>query len=373
VNVYWIHPHSQLKSLSNKKGYAVAPYAHSMILRYIVSAPGYLPALGYAIQGEISPVLLYREEKLSTILKTLNYPVKSSKSIVIGKILDENYRGIPEISILTRHSGNTQTNYSLGAFGIFNNSSTKTGKMGDFILNLNKESTLNISLHKSDEYLPGFSFNTIGLQGVFTTTLQIGEEVHLASNLVDSMSFEKAHEGSFIKFLQQQDVYTPNSDGIVELEPVFVKNAFDVYETHAKSYQTTLLTATHNEDNFPNYITLYTEEQLDKVLDPYLEDTDFLKGIVIGHLSHKKYHKEYAVKVFNNYGQELIDVDIIYFDENNLANIELEETDAHFQNFSILGLRSGEYHALIIDPDTQRGVSIQSFRTQAGAVTQLEF
>ena len=55
AKIEWVGVNAGLKTGVDASGIAKGPYPHAVASRFVVRAPGYLPALSYATAGSVSP------------------------------------------------------------------------------------------------------------------------------------------------------------------------------------------------------------------------------------------------------------------------------------------------------------------------------
>jgi len=378
ASVQWLHPESNLSSKPNKKGLSFVPYPNAYSARYIVKAPGYLPAVGYAVKGMISPVLLYREARLGPILKSLNQGAKPGHALLIGKFLDRNLKPIEKMSF-DEFMRDTQTSfYSLGLFGLFHPAAKETGPRGDFLIN-----QLNFSLQyllakqklgteEINEW-PAQLVDLKGLEPVLTTTLIEPKKTALSTQLVDSFTLERPETGIYASIGGQRGLVEPDAEGILDLAEVYARPSIDLIEIHAQGYLKTWLNAPAQSEALPDFVPLFTFDQLDEVLKTIDESASLRKSYVIGAVRPENMKGKFELKVYGSNGRLARDAQVFYFGKENSLSNSANAMDPKDARFVIAGLPEGEWHVVLVDTKTGQGQGIQVVRTQRGTISQTQF
>ena len=378
ASVQWLHPTSNLVSKPNKKGLAFVPYPNAYSARYVVNAPGYLPAVGYAVKGMISPVLLYREARLGPILKSLNQTARPGHAIMIGKFLSRQLKPIEKMSF-DQFLRDTQTSfYSLGLFGLFHPGAKETGPRGDFLIN-----ELNLSLQyllaKQDigtqeiREWPAQLIDLKGLSPILTTTLIEPEARVLSTQLVDSFSLERPETGIYASIGGQRGLYEPDADGILDMNEAFERPSVDLIEIQSQGYLKTWLNTPALSEALPDFVPLFTLDQLDEVLKTVDESASLNQSYVIGAVRPENIRRKFALRVYGSDGRMFKGAKVFYFGKQNSLTASADGLNPKDARFVISGLPEGEWHVVLVDSKTGQGRGIQVVRTQRGTITQTQF
>jgi hypothetical protein len=378
ANVQWLHPNSNLTSKPNKKGLAFVPYPNAYSARYIVNAPGYLPAVGYAVKGMISPVLLYREARLGPILKSLNQTARPGHAIMIGKFLSRQLKPIEKVSF-DQFLRDTQTSfYSLGLFGLFHPAAKETGPRGDFMIN-ELDLSLQYLLAKQDlgtqeiREWPAQLIDLKGLSPVLTTTLIEPEARVLSTQLVDSFSLERPETGIYASIGGQRGLYEPDADGILDLNEAFERPSVDLIEIQSQGYLKTWLNTPALSEALPDFVPLFTLEQLDEVLKTVDASASLNQSYVIGAVRPENIRRKFSLRVYGSNGRMFKNAKVFYFGKQNSLTSSAEGLNPKDARFVISGLPEGEWHVVLVDTKTGQGRGIQVVRTQRGTISQTQF
>ncbi|MEO5666926.1 MAG: hypothetical protein ABIR96_02585 [Bdellovibrionota bacterium] len=378
ASIQWLNPDSNLSSKPNKKGLAFVPYPNAYSARYIVKAPGYLPAVGYAVKGMISPVLLYREARLGPILKSLNQATTPGQAILIGKFLSRSLRPLEKMSF-DQFLRDTQTSfYSLGLFGLFHPGATESGPRGDFLIN-HLNFSLQYLLAKQDKgsgeisEWPAQLVDFKGLSPVLTTTLVEPKAIALSTQVVDAFTLERPETGIYASIGGQRGLVEPDSDGILDLGEVFERPSVDLIEIRAQGYMKTWLNTPALSEALPDFVPLFTQNQLDEVLQTVDETASSEQSYVIGAVRPENIRKSFEVKVFGADGHQARSAKIFYFGKENKLSTSASAVDPKDARFVISGLPEGEWHVILVDAKTGEGRGIQVVRTQRGTISQTQF
>jgi len=378
ASIQWLHPNSKLSSKPNKKGIAFVPYPNAYSARYVVKAPGYLPAVGYAVKGMISPVLLYKEARLGPILKSLNQAAKPGQAILLGKFLHRNMKPIARMSF-DQFLRETQTSfYSLGLFGLFHPAAKETGPRGDFMLN-DLNFALQYILAKQDggnaeiSEWPAQLIDFKGLGPALTTTLVEPEVRSLSTQLVDAFSLERPDTGIYASIGGQRGLVEPDSDGILDLREVYERPSVDLIEIHAQGYFKTWLNAPALSEALPDFVPLFTLDQLDEVLSTVNDSASLEQSYVIGNVRPENIRRAFDIKIFGSDGRLARDAMVFYFGKQNKLSRSSQTLDPKDARFVISGLPEGEWHVVLVDSKTGEGRGIQVVRTQRGTISQTQF
>lgn len=376
--VHWLHPRAGLSSKVDSKGRARIPYPKAYSSRYVVTAPGYLPAVGYAVKGLMSPVLLYKESRLGPILKSLDQNPRNQEHFVLGKFLDHSLKAIPQMSFDEFFQDTRKAFYSSGVLGIFTPNAKQSGPQGDFLLAhlpqslqylLPKQTAQNVEIVE----WPAQMLDLKGLSPVVSTTLLAHKESSLNTRFVDSFSGEKPNTGIYVSIGGQRGVFEPDINGFVDLNDISLRPNIDLIEVYAQGYLKSWLNSSALSETIPDSIPLFTQHQLQQVLSPLQTQVTLNQSYIVGNLRAESYKNSVRFKVFNSLGQVVNSARINYFGKDGQISPNQTQLDLKDPRFVITQVPEGEHHIVALDSVSGQGISIQVVRTQAGTVSNVQF
>jgi hypothetical protein len=378
ARVHWLHPNSQLSSAVGKDGIAALPYPQSHSARFVVTAEGYLPAVGYATRGLINPVLLYKENRIGPILKTLNRSPKRGESLLLGRFLNRKLAPIAKMSFDDFARETRNSFYSMGAIGLFHQAARESGPMGDFLIPqlspslqylLSKQSLNNVDFHE----WPAQLLDLKGLSPILTTTLLEPVEKSMSTQVLDAFHLSRPSAGVYATIGGQRGLVEPDASGILDLHDMSERPNVDLIEIHAQGYLKTWLNTPAVSKTMPDVVTLFTSAQLSEVLKSVGESVSFDKTYVVGAVRAEDYNDALRVQIYNAEGKIARQAKVHYFGDNNRLGVDNSELKLTDPRFVVTGLPEGEFHMVLTDLTHGHGQSIQVFRTQQGTVTQIQF
>ncbi len=391
ASISWVGRDSNLITKSLTGGAARAPYHSTKSMRFVVQAPGYLPAVGYASAGLVTPVVLVKESRLGPVIKSLGVVPDSSKVIIFGKVVDAKGNPISNVAIDASIEKPFKVSYSLGSFGLFHPKAHMTGPAGDFFIggvnpglqylmptqNLSKQNNFgegtSLDNIQSVEW-PATILNMTGVGPAVTVTIQQSELRKLKTQVVDAFLMERpSGVGIQVTLGGQRGLYIPDSDGNVVIEEMYRRATPDLVEIRAQGYVTTWVTGSPEKGAFPDTVAIFTQRQIDTLLAEALPDIQLTKGVVFGNMRAESFNRPVKVQVFDAFGRPSQDAKVLYFDDKNLARTKLEATDPVVQNFAIANLNPGEWQILATDASTGKVVGAQVIRVDMNKISQLQF
>jgi hypothetical protein len=379
ASIHWIHENSGLVAKTDAKGRAVAPYPRTLSVRFIAKAPGYLPATGYAIEGLNVPVSLVRESRLGPIIKTLGIVPDREKVMLWGKAIGRDFRPIEHLNLDLTLDTALKAFYSVGSFGLFHPSATETGAQGDFIVAGLRPALQYLLPNQSlpeQETLewPAQIIDLKGIGPIVTTTILEPQSARVTTQIVDSFTLERPDTGIFVTVGGQRGMRSPEADGVLDMNDVPLRNNVDLFEIRAQGYRKVWVSAPAIESAVPDMIALSTEDQMRQIFAPVSNEVDLDQGVVLGVLRPELYRKPIEVRVYDSVGRRLRQAKVWYFNEGtNSIDPNMLATASQTQTFAIGNLPEGEWHAVIVDPASGHGLSVQVFRTEDGTISQLQF
>lgn len=378
ATVSWLHPDAGLTSNTDDKGRARIPYPHSYSARYIVQAKGYLPAVGYAVKGIMSPVLLYRESRIGPILKSIKQGPQKNEHILLGKFISRNLESIDKMSFDEFLQDARSLFYSSGALGIFNLAAKEGGPRGDFLL-AHLPPSLQYLLPKQGlanfEVLewPAQLLDLKGLAPILTTTLLESKENAISTRVVDAFSGERPDSGIYASIGGQRGVFEPDMNGFIDFNELPIRPNVDLVEIYAQGYMKTWINSPSMSETLPDTVPLFTQDQLRQVLLPTGESPQLSRSYIVGSARAETFNSSVRMKIYNSLGQIQRSAQVHYFTKDGVISKDQDSLNLKDPRFVITNVPEGEYHIVAIDSATGHGLGIQVLRTQGGTVTQVQF
>jgi hypothetical protein len=341
--------------------------------------------MGYATFGEVTLVPLVSEKRFSVIARSLNMNIPAGQLAVMGRLVDNNFRGIPE-SQIKFNNGASKIVYSGPFFGgipgYFADDFRKTDTLAAFVANGVSRTQHSIKILNADQKIPAFNLDFSGIPEsvrFVSLALQNGSSVNLAPEFLDGESFERPSCGLVGKLLGHTRPAIPDEDGTAWIESKarpFV-NDLDVDTSKCGEYVPTFVSQPSNTQLFPPIVGLFTLDQIQDTLSVLNRSWSQTETLVLGHIYPQKDFKhepikEASVSIFSSAG-ERIPSKVLYFDHDNKIDPRRAVTDPHHQNFAILDLEPGEYHFVYRNGASGSGLGIQVVRVKRGGVTQVDF
>lgn len=388
AEVHWIGTQSGLMSHSQKGGGLVAPYAATQTMRFVVKAPGYLPAVGYVSQGLVNKVLLFKESRLAPVVRSLNLVPDPARVMVFGKVLDTKGNPLPNVSIDASITSPFKVFYSLGSVGLFHPRALTTGPAGDFFVSginqgiqyfmptqgLNAEN--NFTEQSSGQSLewPAQIINLSGVGPVVTVTIQQAEQRVVKTQIVDAFALERpSGVGIQLTVGGQRGVHIPDKNGEITIPEMYRRASPDLVEVRAQGYIKSWITGSAEKGAFPERVAVFTQRQVDTLLAESLTDIQLARGVVFGNLRKEIFKNNVEIRVFDSAGKKAPDAKVLYFDDKNLARSSMTHTDPEYQNFAVANLSPGEWQVIAIDPETRKAIGAQLVRVDDNTISQLQF
>ncbi len=381
-------------------GLARVPYPLSESLRFFAHAPDYMVAMGYATFGNVTLVPLLSKKRYSTLQKSLGINTSGGQLAVFAKLIDSDLRGIANSQV--QFDGVKPPIVYCGPFlggipGYCMERFNHTDQTGSFIVNGLSRTQHKISIVNGEKTIPGFNFDLSGIpehiktaDGKFeplrfiTLALQNGPSINIASSILDGEAFERPEVGihAFIEnhSINPDKPLIPDEEGSIWLEtrvrPTI--NNIKIKSVDEKSgYLPTYLSQLAHSSLFPPTIGLFTHKQILNTLSDINRSWDTSESLVFGHIYPQKEFKHAAIQevslaIFNSSGEK-VPAEILYFDSDNILDPRKTTTDAHHQNFLVLGLDEGEYHFSYRNNVRGTGLGLQVVRIKRGGITQVDF
>jgi len=384
ASVYWFGYQSGFKVSSSKNGEVFAPSSKFLSARYIVHAPGYIPAVGYATAKNKSIVALVPEQKLPAVIKSLHVVPDATKTMFFGKILGHSETPLGGVTLDAQIKDPFKLFYSVGSFGLFHPAATQTGSSGDFFisgidralqyfmpsLNGLDGSTGNPSIVD----LPASIVDLSGVGPVISHTIQRSKTITLETDVHDAFSLERP-EGVGIRVTVggQRGVAIPDSHGRLILKDMHVRSSSDLIEINADGYLLSWLSTAASSKIMPDAIHLFTHQQLSEIFSDSSENVDRSKGIAFGNLSQDRFQSPVKISVLNSLGIEESKSRVYYFNQNNRIHAQQDRSLSGNQNFCITNLDPGEYHILVKNAQTDEVISVQVLRAAYETISQIQF
>ncbi len=376
ATIHWVGLQSGI-SQKFVNGVVASPYPNTTSMRFVIEAPGYISAVGYAIGGIVNPQLMIRESKIPAIIKSLGIAPQANYTIALGKVLSKGFKAQSSVSIDASIAPPFKVFYSLGNFGLFHPAAQKTGPSGDFVVTgLSSGVQYLMPTTISDENSfdwPAHTMDFSNLPSVVSLTLVESEAKNLHTQVFDAFSLERPPVGIQATIGGQRGVFIPDDEGLLKLPAMQVRASTDLVEVRAEGYRTTWVNTIANQKILPDTIGLFTNGQVDEIFAPVIDSINNSKGIIFGNLRPELFKKATQVKIFDSNGRKAPQAQVVYFDQDNVAQKAQKSTDSVVQNFAVYNLEPGEWHLLLIDPRTGQGVGAQTVRTDYDVVSQIQF
>lgn len=385
--VEWVGPGSGLRSRTDTNGTARIPYPLALSARFLVRAPGYVPATGYAVAGLDQPIVLIREDRLPAIIKSLGIVVEPNKRILLGKILDRQGRPVSGATVDANVTKPFRSYYSMGSFGLFHTAALSTGAQGDFLItgiddgiqylmptvNLAK-SLKDVSEESAAEgrEWPAAIVDFSGLPQVVSVTVSERPASPMVSQVVDAFALERPDAPVHVTVGGQRGIHVPDDDGDLKIPDLSLRGSVDLVEVRSQGYLKTWLNSLPRSETFPTAISLFTWPQMERLFSRDTGMPNFSRGLVMGHLNDR-YKKPADIGVYDGRGRRKADAKVFYFDGNNEIRSGLASTEISSQAFAVTNLGPGEWHLVVKDHKSGEGLSVQVIRVDSETVTQVEF
>lgn len=385
--IEWVGPGSGLRSRTDAAGSARVPYPLALSARFLVRAPGYLPATGYAVAGLDQTIVLIREDRLPAIIKSLGITPEPSKRLVFGKVLGKNGKPIAGVTVDANVTKPFRSYYSMGSFGLFHNAANATGPQGDFLvtgidngiqylmptLNMGKLPSVDDEEPSTMREWPASIIDFSGLPQVVTVTISERANSPVESQVMDAFGMERPESPIHVTVGGQRGVHIPDDDGDLKIADLSLRGSVDLVEVRSQGYLRTWLNALPRAVTFPTAISLFTWSQMERLFGRDNLSVNFSRGLVMGHLGLEHYRNPVEVSVFDGRGRRNSEAKVYYFDSENEIRSSMQATDHNVQSFAAANLGPGEWHLVAKDAKSGEGLSMQVIRVDSETVTQVEF
>ncbi len=379
AEVIWFGAGSDVITRSNETGFA--PFAEGKIYsaKFVVKAPGFLPAIGYARNGKVTPVALFSEARLAPVLKSLKTTPQSGKTLVFGKILDP--KGLPASDIqIETSSANKNIFYSFGEWSLFMPNLTQTGASGDFLISdMNSSFELILPTSKSpaaiEKELAAAAIDFTQIGPVASVTLIEGSRFEHITEIRDGGTLEFP-EGLMAAATSsgQSDYYKTDLDGFLKLNNIRDKPTSELLEVRFPGYKDSWLSPIASEPkSTPTVLPLYTQFDLENMFDSVREFTSLELGLVLGNLTDTFFTDSYQIEVLNSLGIKQDLFKVFYFNQDNSIQARLNQTHPSKQNFAIPNLAPGEWQIRVVNAKTQEVIAVQVVRTNLNTISYVQF
>lgn len=417
AKIHWVSKDSKIVSVTDAEGVAHAPYKSTVSLRFFVDAPDYLPAMGYAVGGLVTPVVMVPQWKLDAhILQPLGIVLDNQRTLVIGKVVDRKLRPVSSVTVEAGLEDPFRTFYSPGFLGRYDKDSTHTGPLGDFFLS---------GIGSGIQYLmptqetkagrlewPATALDFSGAPEVVTVTLQEGRATTARPELVDVANENdeatdddnaEAVENQFagVTFAVQGQSTPPDpvsKSGKLKISKLFLRSGTDLVEIFSPAHKKVWLNGVVNSKNFPATVGLFSDSSLDNVFSEVQEEVDLSQGVILGHLQEDTYRRPARIAIFDSEGRRNKTAKIYYPDATNSIRVKRDEegtalrdskgvlikqnlsTSPSIGNFAITNLGPGEWTVFVMDAPkksrkqkTPNVTGVMAVRADYNTITQIQF
>lgn len=389
ASVTWIGAETKITSTTDAKGVAKTPYPKAYGLRFLVRAPGFLPALGYATANTVTPVALFKEERLGPVMRSLGITPIGEDHIVLGKVLDNQFKPIDGIAVSSTMRDGARAFYTFGPMGLFHPQAQESGATGDFLLSAmapglqyfmpsqyapqSKWTPEGNALERHMKDWAAYLLDLTGTPNVVTVTLRDAPGIKQETQLMDNFSGERPDTAIHAIIGGQRGLVTPNEEGLLKLDRVAQNGHSGLLEVRARGYRKSWVSLSGRDDTFPDVISLFTEQEFSRVFEIVRSEVDPSKALALARLRIELFTRPVQVKLYDGEGKLVEAPTLFYFDRNGEILPGLKKSDINTQSFAIANLVPGEWHAVVVDAATQKPLAAQSFRTDTETITQLQF
>ncbi|NCN28633.1 hypothetical protein GW915_13795 [bacterium] len=380
ATVYWVHPQANIASESDQNGHAFSPLNKINSARFVVIAPGYIPAIGYGLNSQVTTVLLHKESRAKSVSKGLM--LEAGESLILGKILDEKLSPVKEAIFDLSDPLPAKTHYSARA-GIFsrkfNPAPTQTVESGDFALvNLGPWIQYVMPTVLPDTEWPASIVNLEGIaetieresKGLRATEMSIvitpGNTYQKSVTVSDSMYGVKPETAIHATIGGQRGVLIPDETGALSLKDLGARGFVDLLDIKARGYLDTWISfASHSWEKTAD-VALFTEQQLRSLFTGVNIDLKN-NGVILGKVSAKNFPAHNIdVEVYDSFGQKL-DADRVHYFETDLF------VKDGVLRFAVNKVPSGEWHVVLRNSENSDIYSMDVVRVEKRTVSQVEF
>jgi hypothetical protein len=376
AEIHWIHPNYALSTTTDLHGLAQAPFARTHSTRFVVYKNGYLPAVGYAHLGQVTPVVLYPETRKEPIFKSLSIK-DDKKHVIFGKFLDTKLKPISNVFLDLQDVEPAHTFYSVGLFGVFLPFAQQSGPTGDFLAaHLSSKLQYLMPTENSKSEWPSAILNTLGAPKEFSVSILDSRPYEYVFSISDAV-YGTPPSGTPIMTTVggQKGIYWPDEEGYVKIPNLFKRPFPDVIELEIdpakqqselgasnKQYLTTWLNVSHSNSSLLKDVALFTPKQLQALLSNKNLDLKN-KGIILGKIDRSLAgRKDLKLELIDSFGNKAR-ADFNFFDENYVDQNEAVK-------FAITSVSSGEWHLILKDSKSNKILSVEVVRTKAGVISQ---
>ena len=378
AKVFWLHPDASLSSQVKDSGIVKVPYPKAVSTRFVVMADGYLPAVGYAVKGQVTPILLYKEKRLPPILESLHIHPNSSESILIGRFLDRELNPVKNVEFETFESQHRKSYFSVGAFGLFHEAAKESGPQGDFLFKgLDHALQYLLASKNNDDHTiaewPAQILDLKGLGPVLTTTVVASEAHTLETQIVDAFTLVKPDSGIYASIGGQRGLTEPDENGFLKFTDLFKRPNVDLVEINAQGYLKTWLNTPVAKGALPEVVPLFTPGQANEILSPSGESVGRNDTLIVGTLRPEIFNFRSKIWVYDSRGNRVQSARAHYFGNDGRLSPNANDIDPGDARFIVTGLEDGEYHLVLLNAESGVGQSIQVVRVAEGVVSQVQF
>lgn len=377
--VHWIAFNSKIQSRVPARGWVRAPYPRSSSLRFIVQAPGYLPALGYAVEGELAIVPLVKERLLPAVVKTLGVIPDPTKSMVFAQFLNNKKALSADVSLEANIQNPFRIFYAAGALNIFHPAKERSGTNGAaYISGISQGLQYLLPTDLRDNSQPAewpatlVDMNLVG--PVVSVGVAEGTKLQRELLVTDAFTLERPSNTRILATIGgQRGLAVAGEDGTITLEQLRTRANVDLIEVSAPSYLTTWISAAAANASFPTNVPLLSQSHVQTLTLDARNELDLNRAIVFGSLRPQEFRKPVTISVYGADGKKVPDALVYSFDESNQRLTKDRSTHPNSQTFVIGNLPDGEFHVIAFAANTDEVLAIQIVRAKAGVVSFLQF
>jgi len=374
AKVNWLGVNDSITSLSNSQGITNSPFLlhHSSV--FIVEKKGYIPAIGYAIAGELSLVMLEKTSRLKPILNSLEISFEHNKTqLIFGRVFDAQLKPAADMTLESLSGNKNQVFYSSGSLTLFNKNTQQTGSSGEFLALSDGEDFFHFTAQKKSNK-EKWSDQIISLfkkYPVLSFTFVEGFQNKFEAAFVDAYTRSEIENEAFVLVGKNSQMETQNRDGLFDFSFKSPRNNVLDMQFFTKGYLKTTLHHNGKELHTPEDVFAFTPKHIKRILG-YRSASN--RSYIFGQLRKDIYEESVKIRIYDSIGREYTRARVHYFNQNNVTHHELDRTHPDQQNFAISLLPSGQWTVVVMDEEESELLSSQVVRIYGNrTVSQILF
>jgi hypothetical protein len=381
AEVHWIHPNFGVSSKSNEHGITVSPLGRTHSTRFIVYKEGYLPAVGYATLGQVSPVILYPESRKGPILNPLGLKAEN-RHLIFGKFVKSNLKPLANLFLDLNDTNPARAFYAAGPLSFFTPLAEHTGATGGFIAaHLNSKLQYLMPTELSKKEWPAATVNTLGAPLEFSLSIVESRPYEHVFSISDAVHGTPPSGVPVLASVGgQKGPVWPDEAGYIRMTELHKRPFVDLIELAIdparkteevagtdpsdSEYLNTWVNVSHTSQSLLRDVPLFTPAQLRALLAEKIHISE--RGIVMGTIQKSLAgRRALSMDVVDSFGAKT-KIETLFFDESVVSQ-------DNSVKFAIPNIRSGEWHLVLRDAKTQKVLGVEVVRTKAKVVSQVGF